>query len=283
MTATYRYDGLGRRIEKNVNGVIKRYIYDGENILLEYDGSNLLTSRYTNGLRIDEPLIIESAGQSFFYHIDGLRSITEITDSTGIIATSYVYNSFGQVITQNGSVTNTYTYTGQEFDSETGLYYYRARYYDSNSGRFLQEDPFPGVIGKPQSLNYYPYVLNNPINFIDPLGLAGIGPNCRENAKKALYFCLGFFFIAAEAPTAVIAGGCFLAGGVAGLAACSPALLVLEEPVIVGSVGCFLDYWDRLKDCDENKCSDSGGPPPCRESCCGCGASGGGGDSFSDR
>ena len=36
--AAYHYDGLGRRIEKNVNDAITRYAYDGDNVLLEYDG-----------------------------------------------------------------------------------------------------------------------------------------------------------------------------------------------------------------------------------------------------
>ena len=40
-TSSYRYDGLGRRIEKVANGQITRYIYDGEDILLEYSGSSV--------------------------------------------------------------------------------------------------------------------------------------------------------------------------------------------------------------------------------------------------
>jgi YD repeat-containing protein len=55
-TSTYRYDGLGRRIEKVANGQTKRYVYDGEDILLEYDGANVLQARYTHGPGIDEPL-----------------------------------------------------------------------------------------------------------------------------------------------------------------------------------------------------------------------------------
>ena len=55
-TSTYRYDGLGRRIEKVANGQTKRYVYDGEDILLEYDGTNVLQARYTHGPGIDEPL-----------------------------------------------------------------------------------------------------------------------------------------------------------------------------------------------------------------------------------
>lgn len=53
MSANYRYDGLNRRIEKNVNGTITRYVYDDADILLEFDGSNSLTASYTHGLFID--------------------------------------------------------------------------------------------------------------------------------------------------------------------------------------------------------------------------------------
>jgi YD repeat-containing protein len=52
-TSTYRYDGLGRRIEKVANGQTKRYVYDGEDILLEYDGANTLQAKYTHGPGID--------------------------------------------------------------------------------------------------------------------------------------------------------------------------------------------------------------------------------------
>ena len=77
--------------------------------------------------------------------------------------------SFGNIDQQVGSLVNPYTYTGREFDSECGLYYYRVRYYDSIMGRFINEDPI-GLLGG--SLNFYRYVQNNPVNLVDPLGLA---------------------------------------------------------------------------------------------------------------
>lgn len=49
-TSTYRYDGLGRRIEKVANGQTTRYVYDGEDILLEYDGANVLQPATPMGL-----------------------------------------------------------------------------------------------------------------------------------------------------------------------------------------------------------------------------------------
>ena len=38
MAAQYKYDPFGRRIEKNVNNTITRYVYDGPNIVTQYDG-----------------------------------------------------------------------------------------------------------------------------------------------------------------------------------------------------------------------------------------------------
>ncbi len=90
-TSTYRYDGLGRRIEKVANGQTKRYIYDGEDILLEYDGANVLQARYTHGPGIDEPIAVTKGSNTFFYHQDGLGSVTDLTDSSGVTAKSYSY------------------------------------------------------------------------------------------------------------------------------------------------------------------------------------------------
>jgi RHS repeat-associated protein len=59
------------------------------------------------------------------------------------------------------------TQTGLEFYAETSLYYYRARYYDPNAGRFLTEDRI-GFAG--DGPNFYAYTLNDPINWVDPLG-----------------------------------------------------------------------------------------------------------------
>jgi RHS repeat-associated protein len=166
-TSTYRYDGLGRRIEKVANGQTKRYVYDGEDILLEYDGSNVLQARYTHGPGIDEPIAVTKGSSTFFYHQDGLGTVTDLTDSSGATAKSYAYDAYGNLVDQTGSVEQPYTYTGREFDSESGLYYYRARNYDLSTGRFLQEDPI-GFDGG--DLNLYTYVFNNPVNLTDPDG-----------------------------------------------------------------------------------------------------------------
>src|SRR4030095_16120572 len=73
--------------------------------------------------------------------------------------------SFGNANT--GTNLTRYTYTGREFDSDTGLYYYRARWYDPQVGRFISEDP----IGLAGGINQFAYVGNNPQNGRDPSGL----------------------------------------------------------------------------------------------------------------
>ncbi|MCG8434279.1 MAG: hypothetical protein MJA83_09640 [Gammaproteobacteria bacterium] len=172
----HRYDGLNRRIEVNANGSIIRYIYDGQDILLEYNATNVLLARYTHGLGVDDPAMLErdldgsgafSANERFFYHVDGLGSVMELTADDGSVTSSTVYDTYGRIVDQTSSVASPYAFTGREFDAEIGLYYYRARYYDPEIGRFLSEDSFGFSAGDP---NLYRYVQNNPVNFVDPDG-----------------------------------------------------------------------------------------------------------------
>ena len=195
--AEYRYDGLGRRIEKDVSGTITRYIYDGSAILLEYDGSNVLLTRYTHGPEIDDPVMIErdldASGtfeltEIFFYHTDGLGSVTDLIDSTGAVARSLVYDSYGGITQDTGGVAQPFAYTGRELDAESGLYFYRARYYDPATGRFLSQDPIGFAAGDE---NLYRYVFNSPVNLIDPDGrftleidASGTGVVGKQGAQK---------------------------------------------------------------------------------------------------
>ncbi len=175
--ADYVYDGLGRRIQKDVNGTVTRYVYDGAAILLEYDGTNFLLARYTHGPGIDDAVMVErdidtngtfDTSERFFYQTDGLGSVTELTDSSGAVTRTIVYDSYGQIAQDTGGVDQPFAYTGRELDAESGLYFYRARYYDSAAGRFLSEDPIGFGAGDG---NLYRYVLNNPVNLLDPDGL----------------------------------------------------------------------------------------------------------------
>ena len=182
-SAAYQYDALGRRIQKNVNGNVTAYFYDGPNILLETDGSGNLQARYSFGAGVDQPLMMERGGQTYFYHADRAGSIAAVTDSMANTVCSYVYDSFGNTQPCSG-LTNPFGFTGREYDSESGLYYNRARYYNPATGRFQSADPLDltgrlltgatGAMASPQNLNRYSYAVNNPLVFRDPSGLGCI-------------------------------------------------------------------------------------------------------------
>jgi len=85
-----------------------------------------------------------------------------------------------------------YLYTGQELDKSTELYYFEQRYYDPKIGRFNRPDPMQNNIvnqgqdflSNPQHLNAYSYTLNNPIIYIDPLGLLATEYDMPEGGWK---------------------------------------------------------------------------------------------------
>ena len=164
MNASFKYDALGRRIEKTINGKTTQYLYDGLDIVQEIE-DGMVSVNYIRTLNIDEPLArIKTDGSVRYYQQDGLGSVIALTDETGVIKTQYVYDTFGNTSFVGERSDNTFQYTGREND-ETGLYYYRARYYSPELHRFISEDP----IGS--GVNHYSYVNNNPLNYMDPLGL----------------------------------------------------------------------------------------------------------------
>jgi RHS repeat-associated protein len=200
--ADYAYDPFGRRIQKQLtdaqgNVTLRRYAYDGQNLLFEADGQNNVLSQFLYGPGIDAPLSLKRNGQTYTYHADAQGSIIAITDAAHQLVQRYEYDAYGNLsYQQDPNFQQPFTYTGREWDAESGLYYYRARYYDAQVGRFIQKDP----IGLAGGINTYAYVDGNPVSYVDPEGLASKGPvfrcvNCTV-PHGALYgpYCPSCYF-----------------------------------------------------------------------------------------
>ncbi len=202
VSANYQYDFLGRRTQKIVNGIAREFLYDNADLVAEYVGGNQV-ARYTHGLGVDEPLMVVRSGQAYFYHADGLGSIVAITNAAGQTAHRYGYDAWGNLRLNSGAfsfsgngIVNTLTFTGREYDDESGLYFYRARTYSPQLGRFLQKDALQGRLAAPQTQNLYSYVGNNPTNLIDPSGetaLVGYAGALNSKLAQNAAAVIGFF------------------------------------------------------------------------------------------
>ncbi len=165
-TEQYAYDQGSRRIKKTVGGTAVNYHYSGPDIIGEY-GDDWTTPHaiYAHGAAMDDPLVRIVAGVPNYYHGDGLGSIVGMSDSTAALSATNRYDAWGNVTEATGT-TPQYGYTGRE-PSDNGLIYFRARYYDPEIGRFTQPDPKGFIDG----INRYAYVMNSPVNYVDPWGL----------------------------------------------------------------------------------------------------------------
>jgi len=170
---TFGYAPTGERIWKRDRSGLAYYLYNGLDLIEEVGETGTPMATYIHGPGIDRPLAMLRDGRAFYYHPDRLGSIRLLTDDQGRVAAAYDYDAFGKLTTSQGSVPNPFTYTGREWDASIGLYYYRARYYDPALGRFLSPDPLPAALDEPLKQNSYLYVRNNPLGFVDPLGLNG--------------------------------------------------------------------------------------------------------------
>ncbi|WP_327170081.1 FG-GAP-like repeat-containing protein [Streptomyces sp. NBC_01336] len=200
-TVNFTYDADGNRTAATKNGVRQRTSYWDINnplvtIAAETNGIGQLQSSYTYDPQGQVESLKTSAGP-FYYHHDGLGSVTALTNTAGTNQYTYSYNAFGKPTTAKLATTapaNPFTYTGQYEEPATTSagYYLRARNYDPELGRFTSQDPATRDANQP-ALNDYAYADNQPTSRTDPSGRcylcvsAGIGAVVGAVVEGGIY------------------------------------------------------------------------------------------------
>jgi RHS repeat-associated protein len=158
--ADYGYDALGRRVTKTVTGQTRYFSFDLDGKLLADENAYVYLD--------DLPLVqLDSLGNPSYLHPNHLGAPLKATNETGTVVWAADSEPFGKTSLVNPSVSVNLRLPGQYYDAETGLHYNYFRDYDPSLGRYLESDP----IGLKGGINTYAYVGNNPINWVDPLGL----------------------------------------------------------------------------------------------------------------
>ncbi|MBI3940437.1 MAG: RHS repeat protein [Acidobacteria bacterium] len=177
-TVSFTYDAFGNRLARAQAETTQSYVWNYAlglpSISIVREGDTTL--RYYIHTPAGSLLhsIEESGNARRFYHYDEMGSTLFLTDDSGQISDSYAYSASGQLTAATGTSDNPFTYIGRFGvlrEPATGLYYMRARWYDSVTGRFLSRDPQGISLVDPRTLNPYEYASQNPLRYVDPLGL----------------------------------------------------------------------------------------------------------------
>jgi RHS repeat-associated protein len=201
---TWVYDGLGRRrIQKDsmwtTNGWVPtnetRFLYDHWLVIQERDSNNAPRITYTRGVDLSGSrqgaggiggllALTKDTGtdlKHYYYEDDGLGNVTGQWDTNRTNVARYLYDPYGNLISATGSKAglNRYRYSSKEVHASSGLYYFGFRYYDPGLQRWLTPDPTEEEGG----VNLYEFVYNDPIDWMDPDGLAP-GPRQGPNTGR---------------------------------------------------------------------------------------------------
>ena len=179
----FAYNEDGIRTQKNADGILTNYYYNGSLLIGMTVGSGsstrILRFSYDSSgsvVAVDYSTDNGTTFNTYYYLRNAQNDIVKLIDSSGSTVVEYCYDSWGKLLSTSGSLASTlgknnpFRYRGYVYDEETGFYYLQSRYYNPEVGRFISSDVLlstgQGVIGH----NAYAYCLNNPVNREDSNG-----------------------------------------------------------------------------------------------------------------
>jgi RHS repeat-associated protein len=179
-TSYFSYDGDYQRVGKKDPIHPSYYDWDGLDVIVERDASGVMTDRHIHG-----PAPVAGIGTrlvsynyrdapwplpDLWYQRDAVGSTRLLTkdDTPPTVGAKYDVNAWGAYTRSEGSEDTPFVFCGKERRTDTpdaDLIYFGRRYYAPSLGRWLSRDPAK------QTLNWYTYCSNNPMNRVDPSGL----------------------------------------------------------------------------------------------------------------
>ncbi len=162
---SFVYDGLSRnvKIEETESGTVtstRQFVWCGDVRSEERDSAGSLAKKYFGNGQVN-------ASTSYFYSLDHLDSIREMTDGSGAIQGQFNFDAYGRPTKIAGTIESDFQYARYFSHGRSGLYLPVFRPYSSQLAKWLGRDP----IEENGGINLYSYSLNSPIGFSDPLGL----------------------------------------------------------------------------------------------------------------
>ena len=192
--ASYKFDGLGRRIVETASSNTRDLFFNNWNVLEERlnaattaDVQYVWSQVYVNALTLRDRSTLHNGtlDERLWVQQDGNWNVTALIDNTGTVVERYAYDEYGQVTYLNpsfGTLSSSaydsrYLFQGERNDPATGMYHMDYRDYSATMGRWLSQDPARYTAA---DSNLYRFVRNDPSQFNDPAGLIDQVPPKKE-------------------------------------------------------------------------------------------------------
>jgi RHS repeat-associated protein len=170
-----RYDALGRRVSRRMDGVETRYVLDVsgsmERILCDVNSAGSIQAWYVHGPG-GLAYMVDADNQITCYHPDATGHVVALTDGQTNTTAQYAYSDYGRVLTDTGTADNPFKYVGSlgVMEELPGITFMRARYYSADAGVFLSTDPIRRIGPGERPVAYW-YADGNPLKNSDAHGL----------------------------------------------------------------------------------------------------------------
>src|SRR5262249_14505701 len=140
----------------------------GGAVVASFAAGGALTAHYTEGIGLVSQ--ISAARTAAYYDFNNIGSTIGITGTSGSYVNQYGYLPFGQTTMIAATLANPFTFVGQAgvMNDGSGTSAMGFRQFDSLMGQFVSNDPL-GLAGRDPNIRRY--VGNNPVVFVDPVGL----------------------------------------------------------------------------------------------------------------